>query len=346
MTKISIIIPVYNKEKYLSSCLNSIIHGDMLDIEIICVNDHSTDHSLEILRQFETVDSRIKVIDMIEHHGVSWARNIGMNVAQGEYIAFADADDVVSKNMYADYYQYAKYYKIPIVKGKFFRIDEDKYLDHYTFETAKSKPILVSMSKNEEKIYSESPAIWNKIYLHDFLGKTRFLEDHIYEDISFTYPILLKANDVLEVQKRDYFYRRTPNSILRRKEQIDSKILDIVDIYKESIRLGKQFHFTPYQMNLLKGKVKEDIFYHLWKMKDAKISIEEKRKILSNILALFLRFDPKFLETNGEYERIINGYSIESLIPYVGGEMLAVEDEMLKKDTLARIRKINQQKIS
>lgn len=342
MTKISIIIPVYNKEKYVSSCLNSIIHGNMKDVEIICINDHSTDHSLDILRQFEKLDPRIKVIDMIEHHGVSWARNIGMSLAQGEYIAFVDADDVVSKNMYEDYYEYAKYYDAPIVKGFFWKIDEDEYLEHYTFETIRNKPKILSMSNEEYKIYEESPAIWNKIYSHDFIKGMTFLENHIYEDISFTYPLLLKADNVLEMQERDYYYRRTPNSILNRQEQINPRILDIVDVYKECIRLGKKFSLTPYQMDLLKGKTKKDIYDNLWTIKDAKIPTEEKRKILSNILTLFLHFDPKFLETNGEYERIMNGYSIENLIPYAGGEMLNQADEEIKNDTMARIRKINQ----
>ena len=342
MTKISIIVPVYNKEKYLSSCLNSIIHGNIKEMEVICINDHSTDHSLDILRQFEKLDPRIKVIDMIEHHGVSWARNIAMSLAQGEYIAFVDADDVVSKNMYEDYYECAKYYDALIVKGFFWKIDEDKYLDHYTFETTRSKPRIVSMSKNEYEIYEESPAIWNKIYNHDFIKKISFLENHIYEDISFTYPLLLKVDTVLEMQEKDYYYRRTPNSILNRQEYINPRILDIVDVYKECIRLGKQFLLTPYQMNLLKGKVKNDIYDILWTIKDARVPAEEKSKILSNILTLFLHFDPKFLETNRAYEGMINSYSIENLIPYAGGDMLDQEDEIIKKDTLARIRKINQ----
>ena len=346
MTKMSIIIPVYNKEKYVSSCLNSIIHSNMKDVEIICINDHSTDHSLDIIRQFEKLDPRIKVIDMIEHHGVSWARNIGMSLAQGEYIAFVDADDVVSKNMYEDYYEYAKYYDAPIVKGSFWKIDEDEFLEHYSFETLRQKPKMVSLLNNDYEIYNESPAIWNKIYSHDFIEGITFLENHIFEDISFTYPLLLKADIMLEMQERDYYYRRTPNSILNRQEPINPKILDIIDVYKECIHLGKKFFLTPYQMNLLKGRVKKDIYDNLWMIKDAKISPEEKRKILSNILTLFLHFDPKFLETNGEYERRMNEYSIEQLIPYAGGEMLDQEDEIIKKDTLARIRKINQRKIT
>lgn len=346
MPKISVIIPAFNKEKYLSACLNSVIHGYEKDIEIICINDHSTDQSLEVLKKFAKIDSRIKVIDMVNHSGVSWARNLGLQEAQGEYIAFVDADDIVSKNMYNDYYQYAKYYDASIVKGHFYRINESDYLEDYSFESSKTKPTSVDFFSYEYVFYEESPAIWNKIYSHELLKDTTFLEDHIYEDIAFTYPLLLKAPNILEIDEVDYYYRRTPKSILNNQELINPRLMDLVGVYKECLRLGKSYRLSPYQINLLKGRVKQEIIGHLWAIYQLAIyqpeeKPEEKAKLLADLLALFYQIDYKFLTTSTSYESLINDFSMGILMQYVDMEKMFMTEESLKKDTLERIKKIN-----
>ena len=97
--KISIIIPVYNVEKYLEQCLKSVINQTFKDIEIICINDGSTDNSLEILEAFQKQDERIKIINK-QNEGQGIARNEGLKVAKGEYISFIDPDDWVAQGMY------------------------------------------------------------------------------------------------------------------------------------------------------------------------------------------------------------------------------------------------------
>ena len=97
MVKVSIIVPVYNVEKYLSKCLESLINQTLKDIEIICVNDGSTDNSLSILKEYANKDSRIKIIDK-QNEGVSVARNTGIEVATGEYLIFVDSDDYLVEN--------------------------------------------------------------------------------------------------------------------------------------------------------------------------------------------------------------------------------------------------------
>ena len=92
MIKVSVIIPVYNTEKYLRNCLNSIITQTLIEIEIICINDGSTDSSLEILREYAQRDDRFVLISQT-NKGQSFARNKGIDVARGEYIAFVDSDD-------------------------------------------------------------------------------------------------------------------------------------------------------------------------------------------------------------------------------------------------------------
>ena len=97
MTKISIIVPVYNVEKYLKECLDSLINQTLEDIEIICINDGSTDNSLAILEEYQKKDSRIKVFSQ-KNQGVSAARNLGIEKATGEYLTFLDSDDRLELN--------------------------------------------------------------------------------------------------------------------------------------------------------------------------------------------------------------------------------------------------------
>ena len=95
MPKVSIILPVYNVEKYLSQCLDSIVNQTLKDFECICINDGSPDNSLAILKEYASKDSRIKIINQ-ENKGQSSARNVGMNFSKGKYIAFIDSDDWIS----------------------------------------------------------------------------------------------------------------------------------------------------------------------------------------------------------------------------------------------------------
>ena len=104
---ISVIVPVYNSEKFLSDCIESLRNQSLKEIEMIFINDGSTDSSLKILREYEKIDSRIKVIDQ-KNSGPSAARNKGLDIAKGEYISFIDSDDWIDKDMYKEMYYIAK----------------------------------------------------------------------------------------------------------------------------------------------------------------------------------------------------------------------------------------------
>lgn len=105
MSKVSVIIPVYNTEKFLRKCLDSVCNQTLQDIEIICINDCSTDGSSEILREYAGKDNRIKLIELFENGGAAKARNIGIDIAHGEYIGFVDSDDFVDLDFYEKLYK-------------------------------------------------------------------------------------------------------------------------------------------------------------------------------------------------------------------------------------------------
>ena len=123
MPKVSVIIPVYNVDKYLPRCLDSLINQTLKDIEIICINDCSPDNSLKVLEEYQKKDDRIKIIDLKENQGAAVARNKALEVATGEYLGFVDPDDCVDLNFYETLYKETIEQKYDIVKGNLRRKD-------------------------------------------------------------------------------------------------------------------------------------------------------------------------------------------------------------------------------
>ena len=127
MVKISVIVPVYNVENYLKKCIDSIINQTFQDIEIICVNDGSTDNSRKILEEYKNKDSRIKIIDK-ENGGLSSARNAGIKTAEGEFLSFIDSDDWIDKTMLEKLYKNITGLNSDISICAVHRFDEEKQI--------------------------------------------------------------------------------------------------------------------------------------------------------------------------------------------------------------------------
>lgn len=119
MVKVSVIVPVYNVENYLEYCLSGLLNQTLQDIEIICVNDGSTDNSINILQRYQQTDNRIKIITQ-SNSGQGTARNNAIDIANGEYIGFVDPDDYVSPQMFETLYNQAKAYNADLVEESFY----------------------------------------------------------------------------------------------------------------------------------------------------------------------------------------------------------------------------------
>ncbi len=181
--KVSIIVPVYNVEKYLKRSLDSIVNQTLKDIEIICINDGSTDNSLSVLEAYAKNDTRIIIINK-ENEGVASARNMGIEVAKGEYIGFSDPDDWIEPDMYEKMYNQAKALDSDIVicdyTGYVEAEDKIKKLDFWKTAEKQNKKKVVEVTPNinldKEIIYKSllvSPGYcWNKIY------KTKLIKDN------------------------------------------------------------------------------------------------------------------------------------------------------------------------
>ena len=216
MPKISIIVPVYNAEKYLSMTLNSILSQTFVDFELICVNDGSSDSSLDILNEFKQKDKRLVIINQ-DNQGVSASRNNGIAKSVGEYIVFFDADDLMHRTFLEKMYQticsqnaevaYCDYQnvsedckEIPLGKSKQYRIKSyDKPLDRYI-----------------NGLICPHTMIWNKIYKAEYVKNTPFIIGlQTAEDKVFTYQLLSKIEKISYLKEALIFYRLSNSSITR-----------------------------------------------------------------------------------------------------------------------------------
>lgn len=285
MTRVSIIVPVHNTAKYLPTCINSILNQTEQNIEIICINDHSTDNSLDILRYYEKISSKIKVIDMLDKFGVSSARNEGLKIANGEYIGFVDSDDVVSLTMFRDFYCLAKEYLVPIVIGHNKRISEQEFLNLETYYVhERKKNTIIDTTKDEEIFFICS--CWDKLFNHDFILNEKFIENCIYEDVGFTFPLLFKAKKVLNVSEKDYLYRKNLSGISDSSQKVNSQIFDILTVTLDAMERAKRYKLSKTQMYYLENLLKKAILSRLQYISKWNIEEHYKKFILEKILSI------------------------------------------------------------
>ena len=209
MKKVSVIVPVYNSEKYLEKCLDSVAEQTLEDIEIIAVNDGSSDRSVEILENYAKIyPNKLKVLHK-ENGGLSDARNFGMRHAQGEYIGFVDSDDWVEKDMFELMYQKAKEESYDVVVCDFKEIRNGREIP-YTSEVQADGQGKEYIKANMLEIYS---AAWNKIYKKEILDENLFTKGIWHEDVEFLYRVLPRINSIGVVHKCLYNYLIRKGSI-------------------------------------------------------------------------------------------------------------------------------------
>lgn len=202
MPKLSVIVPVYNTEKYLSKCLDSLTGQTLSDIEIICINDCSTDNSLAILNEYATRDNRIEVINFKENCGVSIARNTGIDVATGEYIGFVDSDDFIDSDFYEKLYNKAMETQADAVKGNVYDCDENG-----------NNPTLTEFYDINDKVRKNKAN-----FLYGFTSgiyKTNLIKKHnicfpenisYFEDPYFNVAVTLIFNKIETIDSARYYY--------------------------------------------------------------------------------------------------------------------------------------------
>lgn len=239
MDKISVVVPVYNSEKYLQKCIDSILNQSFTNIEVLLVDDGSSDKSMQICRQYSEQDNRVKVFYK-ENSGVSDTRNFGLDKSSGNYIVFIDSDDWIDKEY------------LNVLYKNLINYDADVSVCNFTVGNDQNKSIKVtSNNKNIElsnieainEIYGDLyfqiiSVVWNKLYKKELFNDLRFPVGKIHEDEYITPLILYKCRKIVYTDKELLYYRQTPNSIMNSKFNI--KRLDYLYVLENRIEFFKE----------------------------------------------------------------------------------------------------------
>ena len=257
MTKVSVVIPVYNVEDYLEECLESVINQTLKDIEIICINDGSTDNSLNILEAYAENDNRIKIFSQ-ENSGLSASRNHGKKLSQGEYIYFIDSDDYLELNALEKLYDMAMSLDLDILIFKLINFDDgthEKYTSDY-YEMSFLKPYEGKNFNYEnigEIILDVAVSIPGKLFKNSLISSMKFSEGLIFEDNLFFAEAMLKAKRVSFLDKH-FYNRRIRNDSITTTKTI--KFADMIVISNKIMDLLKEFGvYNQFKKRFLEKKI-------------------------------------------------------------------------------------------
>ena len=216
--KVSVIVPVYNNEKYVVPCMRSLLAQTLDDIEIICINDGSTDRSSEILHEFARHDERVVVIDK-ENGGYGVGINRGLDEAHGEYVTILESDDFADLDMLEQLYAYADAFQLDVVRANFYlywssRIKKDVALT--LFAPYECDRVIDPSHREDQHCFYAQPALWSALYRTSFIreNKLRLLETPgaAYQDTAFNFKIWACARRVMFVYKPFVHYRQDNES--------------------------------------------------------------------------------------------------------------------------------------
>ena len=279
MVKVSVVIPVYNVEDFLGECLDSITNQTLDDIEIICVNDGSTDRSLEILNEYAKNDDRFTVVTQ-ENGGHAVATNRGIDLAKGEYLYLMDSDDILKLNALADTVKVAEGKDVDFVlfQAINYYMDKDEYKEQENYSMNKLADFVGDSVFNwkdiKEFIFSITVTPWSKIYRRDFIEKQkiRFPEGLVFDDNVFFWEVLFSAERIT-FHREHLFTRRwysSSSTTAGDRRFIDSlAIYDLIwDVFKKFgvfEEFKKELYYRKMavanmRFNKIKEEFKEDYF--------------------------------------------------------------------------------------
>ncbi len=295
--KVSIVVPVYNVEKYIGRCLESLIHQTLQEIEIIIVNDGSTDSSLKICNKYAERDNRIRVFSK-QNEGLGLTRNYGIRKAKGEYIAFLDSDDYIDVDFYEKMYTIVKEKNVESCFAEIKQVDNNgniRIFDKIPFqeEVVESKSVLYNIlheyTKKCEKKFMQM-CVWRTIYKRETIEKLQLKfvseREYISEDIIFNIDFLMQSKKTTFA--RDTYYYYCFNGIsLTNKYKNDRLEKDII-LYKElkkrlkkyneyeNLKIGLDNFFLGYVRALIKQESGKGSPYNY------KIKIKKIKEIINN----------------------------------------------------------------
>lgn len=289
MCKVTIIIPVYNAEQNIKTCLNSIINQEFNDYEVICINDGSKDKSESIIKKFIKKNKKFKLINK-ENSGVSDTRNIGIEKAKGKYVLFVDADDYISKDYLSDLTNIAEQNSADIVISAYTEVQNNKERKKTIFEKNKTNTFNITFPKENINYFStyEFNPCWKQLIKKSLLieENIRFNKNIKYgEDMLFSFECYVKSKKTIYEKNYGYYYYINNESVMSKRdpEALNKFFLDNIATTEEILKL---YNPTENEIQALYFKtlkvycsiswkmISSYIKYHTWK----KNIIEMKKK--------------------------------------------------------------------
>lgn len=261
MVKVSVVVPVYNVEDFLEECLDSISNQTLDDIEVICVNDGSTDNSLDILNDYAEKDSRFTVISQ-ENAGHAVATNRGMELAKGEYLFLMDSDDILKLNALEDTVKVADEKDVDFVlfQAINYYMDTDEYKEQENYSMTKLADFVgdnVFNWKDIKKfVFKITVTPWSKLYKREFIVKSgaKFPEGLIFDDNVFFWEVLFNAQRITFL--REHLFIRRWHSASSTKAG-DKRFIDSIEIYRLIWQVFKKYGaFDDYKQRLYNSRVR------------------------------------------------------------------------------------------
>ena len=289
MPKVSVVVPVYNVEKYIDKCLSSLVNQTLEDIEIIIVNDGSKDNSIEIIKEYiDKYPQKIVYLEK-ENGGLSDARNYGIPYAKGEYIAFLDSDDYVELDMYEKMYEIAKKENSDMVE-----------CDFYWEYPNKVKEDIGYIYKNKKEMMTTIRVVaWNKLIKREILKKLNieFPKGLRYEDVEFTYKLMPYLNKVSFLKKPCIHYIQRDNSIANTQNERTKEIFEVLEnvlIYYKEQKIYEEYKneleyiYTRFllcssllrMVKIVDKEVKKELLDQTWKNLNTKFPNWKNNEIL------------------------------------------------------------------
>lgn len=297
--ELSIIVPVYNVEKWLHSCIESILNQTFDNYELILINDGSIDNSGDICSQYAAKDSRIIVVNQ-NNQGVSAARNSGLQMAKGKYISFVDSDDIIHKDMYRIMIPIMEKYNLDILKSDFKRFDTQVYMKEYKedyvvsfFTRENAFDNFINMSESPQKAIKT--CVWDGIYKKETIMKIKFPIGYIFEDGYFTADALYCSTKIAHINREFYYYRVTPNSIM--DKGLTEQALKSIDDWKYIHSLVRSLSVNLSKYSALRWIKKYYITY--WELRKTEtLRCSSKSYYLNYIKREYFKHIPYFKSLN------------------------------------------------
>ncbi len=250
MKKVSVIVPAYNTEKYIKECIDSVLNQSYPNIEIILIEDSSTDSTLSILKRCQN-NPNIVLLENESNRGVGYSRNKGIDYANGDYLMFVDSDDILESQ---------------IVEQLVFSLEQgNANMDMCSYDTFLGRPNnysennsssfeVIDVEKNRSLLDKCGGACWAKLFKRSLFDNLRFPEGIVYEDAPVTFPVMIKARFISYLDYPFYHYRFNLNGITKRSKKGPNK--NILDLYFSSLLLDRNYSLVR-RNNLLDDKMKE-----------------------------------------------------------------------------------------